>query len=342
MFTPARARKILRLGIGALACGLFVIGAGSAAAAAPLSITHIDTSHFPLVRVTVNAARPSALRGLTILENGKQITGFKLPDVHATTATALAVDTSQSMRGRRIHDVIGAASEFVRLQHGNELLAVYGFAARPYEVSPFSHNPQAALSALGRVRVSGPTGTAIYAAIQMIGRDAGHVSAVRKSLVLVTDGRSFRDPATLRQAITSANTAHVAIYPVVIVTPVTDLKALSSLATATGGSIVTASKTSQLRRVYRGLSQELGGTYSFTYESRGSWATPNHLVISAPGLGRATATVHIPKPRSVVSKGPSVTAPTSMLARMLLVTGLMLGLFVAAIGSLKALELVRR
>ena len=121
----------------ALACGLGV-GVSDAAVAAPLSITHVDASHFPLVRVTVNAARPTALKGLTLLENGQQITGLKLPNVHATTATALAVDTSQSMRGRRIHDVIGAASAFVRLQHGNEFLAVYGFAAEPYQVSPFS------------------------------------------------------------------------------------------------------------------------------------------------------------------------------------------------------------
>jgi VWFA-related protein len=339
---PAQRSKFLTLWSVVLACALSGVAATGAEASAPLSITHIDTSRFPAVRVTVNAARPSALRGLTVIENGHQITGLKLPDVHATTATALAVDTSQSMRGRRIHDVINAASAFVRLQHGNELLAVYGFAARPYQVSPFSHDRTSALAALKRVSVGGPTGTTIYAAIQMIAHDASHVTAARKSLVLVTDGRSFRDPATLSQAISAANAAHVAIYPVVIVTPVADLSALSSLAKETGGSIVTATKTSQLRRVYSALSQELGGTYSFTYQSRGSWATPNHLVISAPGLGQATATVKVPKPPSVTSKGPSVSAPTSMHARMLLVIGLMIGLAVAAIASVKVLDLVRR
>jgi hypothetical protein len=238
--------------------------------------------------------------------------------------------------------VIAAASEFVRLQHGNELLAVYGFAARPYQASPFSHNRTAAVAALRRVSVGGPSGTAIYAAVQMIADDASQVPAARKSLVLVTDGQSFRDPATLAQAITAATARRVAICPVVIITPLTDIQALSSLAKATGGSIVTASRTSELRRVYGALSRELGGTYSFTYESRGSWATPNHLVISAPGLGQATATVQFPKPKSVASKGSSVSAPTSMLARLLLVTGLMIGLFVAAIASLRVLDLVRR
>lgn len=325
-----------------LACAIASMGAGSAHAAPPLSITHIDTSHFPAVRVTVTAARPTALRGLTLVENGQQITGLKLPNVHAVTATALAVDTSLSMRGQRIHDVVAAASEFVRLQHGNELLAVYGFAAKPYQASPFSHDRTAAVTALQQVSVGGPRGTAIYAAVQMIAHDAAQVSAARKSLVLVTDGQSFQDPATLSQAISAANAKRVAIYPVVIITPLTDIQALSSLAKATGGSIVTASKTSQLRRVYGALSRELGGTYSFTYESRGSWATPNHLVISAPGLGQATATVHFPKPKSVTSKGPSVNAPTSMLAQILLVLGLIVGLGVAAFGSVKVHDLVRR
>jgi hypothetical protein len=176
----------------------------------------------------------------------------------------------------------------------------------------------------------------------MIAHDASQVPAARKSLVRVTDGQSFRDPATLTQAITAANANRLAIYPVVIITPLTDIKALSSLAKATGGSIVTASKTSQLRRVYGALSREFGGTYTFTYQSGGSWATPNHLVISAPGLGQATATVRFPKPKSVVSKGPSINAPTSMPAQMLLLLGLILGLGVAAFSAVKIHDLVRR
>lgn len=341
MLRAVRFLPMLRLGIVALAC-VFGAGAGVADAAAPLSVTHVDTSHFPLVRVTVSAARPTALKGLTLLENGQQIDDVNLPDVHATTATALAVDTSQSMQGRRLRDVVGAASAFVRLQHGNEFLAVYGFAAKPYRVSSFTLNRESAVSALQKVEVNGPQGTATYGAVELIAHDASDVSAVRKSLVLVTDGQSFRDPATLDEAISAASKANMAIYPVVIVTPTTDLKALTSLADATGGSLVTASKTSELRRVYRTLSRELGGTYTITYHSRGSWASPNHLEITAPGLGTATATMTAPKPRASTQKGPSVKAPTSPLARMVLVFGLILGLGVAAVGSLKVAELVRR
>jgi VWFA-related protein len=332
---------MLRLAIAALAC-VFGAGAGVADAAAPLTVTHVDASHFPLVRVTVNAVRPTALKDLTLWENGQQIDDVNLPDVHATTATALAVDSSRSMRGRRLRDVISAASAFVRLQRGNELLAVYGFSAQPYQVSSFSLDRASALSALGRVRVGGPTGTTTYAAIKLIAHDAGPVAAVRKSLVLVTDGQSFRDPATLSDAISAATAARVAIYPVVIVTPIADIKSLSQLAKATGGSLVTASKTSELRRVYQRLSQELGGTYTISYHSRGSWASPNHLEISAPGLGTAKATMIAPRPRASTQKGPSVKAPTSMLARVTLVFGLMLGLGVAAIGSLKIADIVRR
>ena len=154
-----RFRPTLRLGIAALAC-VFGAGAGAgvADAAAPLSVTHVDASHFPLVRVTVSAARPTALKNLTLLENGQQIDDVNLPDVHATTATALAVDTSQSMQGRPLRDVVGAASAFVRLQHGNEFLAVYAFAAKPYRVSSFSLNRTSAVSALQKVEVNGPQG----------------------------------------------------------------------------------------------------------------------------------------------------------------------------------------
>ena len=158
----------------------------------------------------------------------------------------------------------------------------------------------------------------------------------------MTDGQSFRDPATLDEAISAASKAHMAIYPVVIVTPTTDLKALTSLADATGGSLVTASKTSDLRRVYRTLSRELGGTYTITYHSRGSWASPNHLEITAPGLGTAAATMIAPTPRASTQKGPGVKAPTSTPARLVLVFGLVLSLGVGAIGSLKVAELVRR
>jgi VWFA-related protein len=318
------------------------VGYGTAAASPRLAIDRVDTSRFPIVRVTVSAARPAALRDLTVSENGHRALGLKLPDLHVTTAIALAVDTSRSMRGRRLKDVIAAASQFVRLQRRSDLVAVYGFGARPYAVSPFSPDRAAAIAALRRVAVKGPSGTATYAAVELVARDAGRTAVQQRALVLVTDGQSFRDPATLTQAIKAARAAHLAIYPVVILTPVADVHALRALASATGGSLVTTSSTRQLQQVYRSLSHELGGTYSFTYQSQGSWAAPIHLTVRAPGLGRAAAVVHAPKPRVTTTKPHRANVPTSFHAELLLAFGLIVGLGVVAIGSLRVLELVRR
>jgi hypothetical protein len=58
--------------------------------------------------------------------------------------------------------------------------------------------------------------------------------------------------------------------------------------------------------------------------------------------GTAKATIIAPNPRASTQKGLSVKAPTSMLARVTLLFGLMLGLGVAAIGSLKIADIVRR
>jgi VWFA-related protein len=332
----------------ALVCSAIVtllvlsVGYGTAAASPRLAIDRVDTSRFPIVRVTITAARPTALRDLTVSEDGHDVLGLKRPNLNVTTAIALAVDTSRSMRGRRLKDVIAAASQFVRLQRSNDLVAVFGFAAKPYAVSSFSPDRASAIAALRRVAVKGPSGTATYAAVELIARDAGRTSVSRRALVLVTDGQSFRDPATLAQAINAAKASHLAIYPVVILTPVADVHALKALASATGGALVTTSNTRQLQDVYRSLSRELGGTYSFTYQSEGSWAAPIHLSVRAPGLGQATTIVHAPRPRVVTTRPHRVNVPTSFHAELLLAFGLIVGLGVVAIGSLRVLDLVRR
>ena len=336
----ARLHRTAMITLVALTVGL--AAAGSALAAPALRVEKVDTSHYPLVRVTVVASNPSALRNLVVTENGHGVTGLKLPNISSARAVALAVDTSHSMMGSRLRSVIRAATQFISLQHANSLLAVYGFGAHPYRESRFAGGRADAAAALRRVGVRGPIGTATYAVVKLVAHDTIALHTSERALVLVTDGQSYHDPATIQQAIQAARAAHLVIYPVVITTPLTDTHTLGRLASATGGRLVTASNTAELRSVYEGLSTELNGTYTFSYQSLASWGQPNRLVLSAPGLGRATGNVAPPRPHSTTTKGPSVKAPTSMLSRLLMVFGLMLGLGVVAVGSLKVMELVRR
>ena len=264
-----------------------LVGAGSSAAAQQaIVVKTVDTKHFPAVTVTVQTPTPGPAPDFAVKENGLN-TSVNLQDAGAAAAIAVAVDTSNSMAGQKIADAKAAAARFVRsLQAGDEL-AVFGFGAQPYVGTAFPANPVTAATALSQLGTGGDPGTAIYGSVKMASEALAKEPAQKHVLIVMSDGASQNDTATLAEAAAAAKAAHPTVYPLSIGGNAQALAQLRQLTDPTGGQAIAAVDTSALDAAYQKISDNLGSTFTFTYSSLAQKGAKINLQVSAPGMGPA-------------------------------------------------------
>ena len=297
-----------------------LVGAGSSAAAQQaIVVKTVDTKHFPAVTVTVQTPEPGPAPDFSVKENGLS-TSVNLQDAGAAAAIAVAVDTSNSMAGQKIADAKAAAARFVRsLQAGDEL-AVYGFGAQPYVGTAFPANPVTAATALSQLGTGGDPGTAIYGSVKMASEALAKEPAQKHILIVMSDGASQNDTATLADATAAAKAAHATVYAVSIGGNATALAQLRQLTDPSGGQTIAAADTSALDAAYQKIADNLGSTFTFTYSSLAQKGAKINLQVSAPGMGAGTSAFAAPgKPGSGSSGGgPIVKLPTSPAGRAMI------------------------
>jgi tight adherence protein B len=312
----------------ALFTSLFaLVVAAPAAASGTLAVKKVDTSGFPTVRVSVQTGVAGTAPDLQITENGVPARNLTAVDPGAPAAIALVIDTSNSMAGQKLQDAINAASGFVSAQKDGNLLAVYGFNSQPYPAARLSADKTEIVTALGQLGTGGQSGTALYGAIQMAATDLHTASAQRRIMILLTDGASQSDTATLDDALKSAEDAGVDVYPIGIATTGNAKSVLDQIAKATGGTSSVATDSSALASIYDTISAELGTSYTYLYQSSVAPGAAIKLELSAKGLGTVEQSLTAPgqlAPPS--SSGGGLKLPQGAVGRMVL--AISVGLFV--------------
>jgi tight adherence protein B len=301
----------------AVAAVCALVGAGSSAAAQQgIIVKSVDTKHFPTVAVTVQTPEPGPAPEFTVKENGFE-TPANVEDPGAGAAIAVAIDTSNSMAGEKISDAKAAAARFVHsLQTGDDL-AVYGFGATPYVGTAFPANTDTAAAALSRLDTGGDPGTAIYGAVQMASDALAKEHAPKRILIVLSDGASQNDTASVADATAAAKAADATVYAVSIGGNATALSQLRQLTDPTGGETISAADTSALDSAYQKIADNLGSTFTLTYSSLAGKGAKINLEVAAPGISAGTTSLVAPGKHDSGSSGsgPVVKLPTSPAGR---------------------------
>ena len=309
------ARRTSAALLVAAVCAL--VGAGSTAAAQQsIAIKAVDTKHFPAVTVTVQTPEPGPAPDFTVKENGTLVHPT-LDDPGAAAAIAVAIDTSNSMAGQKISDAKAAAARFVASLQAGDVLAVYGFGAKPYVGTDFPASPVSAATALTQLGTGGDPGTAIYGAVKLASDNLAKQSAQKHVLIVLSDGASQNDTATLEDATAAAKVAGATVYAVSIGGNADALSQLRQLTGPTGGETIAAADTSTLDAAYQKIADNLGSTFTFTYNSLTQKGSKIDLNVSAPGMGPGTTSLTAPGTAGSESSGggPIVKLPTSPAGR---------------------------
>ena len=268
--------------------------APAAASGGSLQLRTVDTSAFPTVKLTVQTQTPGKAPDLHVLENGVPARNLSPVDPGAPAAIALVIDTSNSMAGQKMSDAITAATRFVGAQKDGNLLGVYGFDSTAYAAARLSPDRTEVDSAISQLGTGGASGTALYGAVKRAAEDLRTAPAQKRVMILLTDGASQDDTASLDEAIAAAEQSGVIVYPIGIATSGDAQTALNKIASATGGSATTATDSSALSSVYDSLLAQLGTSYTYLYQSAAAPGAPIKLEVSAPGMGSVTQTLKAP------------------------------------------------
>jgi tight adherence protein B len=130
--------------------------------------------------------------------------------------------------------------------------------------------------------------------VELAANDLRTAPAQRRVMIVITDGSSDHDSATMAQALAAAKAAGVIVYPVGIATDPTAQSALQQLASATGGTASQATDSAALSSIYSQISADLGSSYTYLYQSATAPGAPLKLELSAKGYSSATEDLKAP------------------------------------------------
>ncbi|MFZ1880646.1 MAG: vWA domain-containing protein, partial [Gaiellaceae bacterium] len=226
-----------RLRIGALlvvAAAAFTASAAGASGRGPVFISAVDSSGFPLIRATVIAPRGS--RTVRLSENGKPAVGLTAINLGKSKAIVLAVDRSESMRGRPLANAIAAAKQFVSSTGATDHVGVVVFGRSAISLTHGEAGPGDAQSALSDVTVDTRSGTALYDAIVSAAGELQADSRPGRAIVVITDGKDVSSLASVDAAIRAAQGARASVYTIGIGGPSFTPTLLRRIASETGGT----------------------------------------------------------------------------------------------------------
>ena len=209
-----------------------------------------------------------------ILDNKKpaaEIRSFRA-ETDLPLQVGLLIDASNSIRDRFKFEQ-QAAIEFLAqtIRHSYDQAFVIGFDVTPDVTQDFTDDTERLSQGVRMLRPGG--GTALYDALYFACRDklmnAPHKGAVRKAIILLTDGDDNQSHVTREEAIDMAQRAEVVVYT--ISTNLTGSgdhgdKVLDRIAQATGGRSYVPFQLSDVANAFSAIQEELRSQYAVSYK----------------------------------------------------------------------------
>jgi tight adherence protein B len=283
--------------------------ATAAHAHAATHIRSVDATGYPRLRVTLVAPLASTTPKLT--ENGRSVVGYSAVNLGRTKSVVLALDRSQSMRGRPLARAVAAAESFVNGSRADDHVGIVTFGSSAIALTPSGSSPGAARDQLTGLTVDPAAGTALYDAIVLAAARLAGDDRPGRAIIVVTDGKDVSSLATLQDAIGAARAAHAAVYAIGIGGPSFTPYALRRIARETGGSYRRAASTAGLAATYEALRQELARTWSLSYLTAAASGSSVRLVANVRGAGRATKSYALPSSSDAAIDAPSSVIPSA-------------------------------
>ena len=240
-----------------------------------LAVLSVDDSDFPVVRVVLSAdrlGRPLAAipaEALRVDEGGRPARVRSIEravDASADLALVLALDTSGSVAGATLSEAQAAASSLIASLAEGDTVTVLSFASEVSLVQAATTDRAAAAAAIASLAAVG--NTALYESVDRAAELAAEAGAVRRAVVLLTDGQDFGDVSsvTREQSLEAAAGAPAVFYAIGVGDSV-DRAYLGELADRSGGRAFFADGAADVAAIYSALEERLRSQFVLEIES---------------------------------------------------------------------------
>jgi tight adherence protein B len=315
--------------VAAVAGSLAVVVSG-AALASSARLIEAGGVRFPdrsyILSLPPGTAATSA--DVRVRENGAVVNNVS---IIAAVAVVLAIDSSNSMRGKPIVAAVEAARAFATHRNPNQQTAVVYFDGTIRVAQPLTTDSARIFAALSRVPRLHER-TRLYDALDTSSQLLQAAGVKTGSVVLLSDGADVGSAASLAQVTRSLQDRHVRVFTVGLASSALNPAALTAIASATHGTYIKAT-ASQLRTIYDTLGSKLSNEYLITYRSLAGPGERVAVSVSVAGLrgdlrgGYTTPALNPNAPaeyhRSLVSR--FITSGLSMILVAIVALGLILG-----------------
>jgi tight adherence protein B len=277
-----------------------------AAASAALQLRGVEAAAYPTIRGSVVTSKPSAAPPI-VTENGQAVVGLQTTNLARGKCVALAIDRSQSMKGKPLGEAVAAARAFIAAKPRSDRIAITSFATKPVFLSGCSAEGGEALEALETIAVDPKQGTTLYDDLVLAARRLSAERGSGRVIIMVTDGNETRSKASLAEAIAAARKAQTAVYVVAIESSRFNPTPLKEIAAQTGGRYFGTDSSAGITGMYRTIANELARTWRIEYLTT---ARPDDLIrVQASVIGEGSTV----QPLKLEAGGSFKAAPPSKL-----------------------------
>lgn len=252
---------------------LLMTGATSVVAAdasLPLGVQGVDTSQYPLVRLSVTVPPTMADDKPTfeLSENASPIEDVKAGSLSRKDSPAqviLIIDTSGSMKGQPLDDAKAAAFRFIDAMGPDASIALVAFDDAPRVVTPYTNDRAQLDKGIQSLMAQGET--ALYDALVMGSALVPEVGGSQRSMIVLSDGGDTVSNASFEKTISGLKKTGVPLYAVALKSDEYNPNALSLLAKESGGKLVPVAKSNQLTSLFEGIAKEISNVWVLEYTS---------------------------------------------------------------------------
>lgn len=207
-----------------------------------------------------------------LLDDGRPpvaVIGFR-QQTNLPLRVGIMIDTSSSIRQRFQFEQDSAVEFFLQVMHRNDRAFVQGFDIETNMAQDYTNSVDLLNQGIRKLRPGG--GTALYDALYKTCRDQMLTlrgdEAVRKALILVSDGDDNYSRATQADAVKECQRAETIVYTISTnISPSKDKgdETLKIISDATGGQAFYPTKIEDVAVGFRNIEEELRSQYSLQY-----------------------------------------------------------------------------
>lgn len=239
-------------------------------------IKRIDIDNYPRVEIYLSFKEGSELESFelekddfSVFENGEKIENLSVEQVDRVSepiGVVLVLDTSGSMKGEPISDLIDASLLFISQMRSMDKFSIVGFADEVTVYSDFTSDREKLLNAIAGMKARGET-SLFDGIIVALERFEKKEDIKYRYLIVLSDGKDTVSKSTVEDAIDKALETGAIIYSIALLSYDFNPDDIRRLSEMTGGEMLVTANSKELKKLYSTISRKIKSQYRITYTS---------------------------------------------------------------------------